>query len=238
MTATKRLRSDGRDHGGARASRPPLRGILFAAASLAVAPSAAGAEPRWDPGHSTTSTLPHEVRADDIESSSDGVYGRFEAPFDLAVDLGAEIGQSGAGAAIRTSLHYFSMAGIYAGYADALGGDWREGSRLVSFGVDARPAFIPRWSKNWEQGSGFLDLAIDSISLGLGAYFRSPPSGKMGDARGFELSLGVGVPLTARALGPWIGARGLLRWDDPRGTDVAVKASVLATLGWDFAVGG
>jgi hypothetical protein len=130
------------------------------------------------------------------------------------------------------------MAGVYAGYADAIGGDWLDGSRVVSIGVDVRPAFIPRWSNNLEQGDGFLDLVVDSISLGLGGYFRTPRDGSFGERRGFELSLGFGVPLFAKASGPWLGARGLLRWDDPSGNDSAANASVLATLGWQFPAGG
>jgi hypothetical protein len=178
------------------------------------------------------------VSADDVESSSDGVYGRFDSPFDLGVHAGAEIDDAGAAGAARVSLHYFFMAGIYAGYADAFGGDALDGSRVLSFGVDVRPAFIPRWSKNWEQGSGFLDLAIDSISLGIGAYFRTPRHGSFGEGRGFEASLGFGLPLAGKAAGPWIGARSLFRWEEFAGESSSVNASLLATFGWQFGVGG
>jgi hypothetical protein len=205
-------------------------------AALAAPPD----EPKrsWDPGNPTTSSVRDEVRADDVESSSDGVYGRFDNPFDWGLHLGAEIHDDGAAGAARTTLHYFSMAGIYAGYADAFGSDALEGSRILSFGVDLRPAFIPRWSKNWEQGSNFLDLAVDSISLGIGAYFRTPNGGSFGERRGFELSLGFGLPLLGRAAGPWVGARSLFRWEESNGGSSVVNASLLATLGWQFAMGG
>lgn len=223
--------------GRGRLRRSMTVAALATAPALVTAPALA--EARWEPGRRTTSPLPNEVRADAVEpSDSDGVYGRFEAPFDLALHAGAEIDGHGAAGAARASLHYFFMAGVYAGYADAFGSDALAGSRILSFGVDVRPAFIPRWSKNMEQGGRFADLTLDSISLGLGAYLRSPRSGSLGDDRGFELSLGFALPLTATAFGPWIGARGLLRWDDPRGSDGAARASALVTLEWHFPVGG
>jgi hypothetical protein len=102
-----------------------------------------------------------------------------------------------------------------------------------------RPAFIPRWSNNLEVGSSLVDLVIDSISLGVGGYFREPRGRSLGDRRGFEMSLGVGVPFTGKVEGPWFGARGLLRWDDP-GSASAPSAEVvgLATVGFHFMVGG
>jgi len=224
------------------AARARWRARLLVAGGWFISPLAwtmtARAEPQWDPGRHATSDVSGEVRADDAASSPEGVYGRFEAPFDLGIHAGAEIDHDGAAAAARASLHYFSTAGIYAGYGDAVGGDALGGSRVVSFGVDARPAFIPRWSKNLEQGDGFFDLAIDSISFGVGGYFGAPRGGTVGDERGFELSLGFGLPLAMRAFGPWLGARGLLRWEDAGGSDAAAKASVLVTLGWHFPIGG
>jgi hypothetical protein len=211
---------------------------LFAITLTTSFAHAAEPERYWDPGNPTTARMKGEVEADRIESNSDGVYGRFESPFELGLHAGADVDRDGAAFAGRASLHYFSMAGVYAGYSDALGGDAFGGSRIVSFGVDARPAFIPRWSKNWEQGSSFLDLTIDSISLGLACYFRTPREESFGNRRGLELSLGFGMPLIAHAAGPWIGARGLLRWEDPGAGDSSAKPSVLVTLGWHFLVGG
>jgi hypothetical protein len=202
--------------------------------------ASAPAEPArsWDPGNPTTSRVGGEVQADDVESGSDGVYGRFEHPFDLGIHGGAEFLEEGAAGAARATLHYYFMPGIYAGYTDAFGGDALGGSRLVSFGVDIRPAFVPRWSKNMEQGTGFLDLTVDSISLGLGCYFRTPRDGSFGERRGFELSLGFGLPLVGKAAGPWIGARSLFRWEDLGASGSTANLSLLATLGWQFPFGG
>jgi hypothetical protein len=202
--------------------------------------AAAPAEPErsWDPGNPVTSRVRGEVDAESAESTSDGVYGRFDKSFDLGVHAGAEIHDAGAAAALRATLHHFWMAGIYTGYSDAFGGEAFGGSRAVSFGVDVRPAFIPRWSKDMEQGSSFLDLTLDSISIGLGAYFRTPPDAPFGERRGFELSLGFGLPLVGKAAGPWIGVRSLFRWEDSRQGNLSAHASILATFGWQFPIGG
>lgn len=201
--------------------------------AIAVEPTAAQGEegpPTWDPGERTTSILPSEVHARDESVSGDGVYGRFDGRFDLGLSLGPEIGTGGPSGNARVSLHYFSMAGVYSEYVDAFGTD-RPTLRLFAAGVDLRPAFIPRWSKSYELGPGLLDQTIDSISVGLGGYFREPRSGNFGDARGLELSLGFGVPLTKRAAGPWVRTRGLLRWDEP---SAPALASAFVALGWDF----
>jgi hypothetical protein len=196
---------------------------------------AAGA-PRWDPGHRTTSRLADEARASSTPSTGDGVYGRFDGLFDLGLHAGAEIGDGAAGA-VRASIHYFSMAGVYVGYADTLGNPEPRSRRSLSFGVDLRPAFVPRWSKDMEAGPSVLDLSIDSISLGLGVYLREPVGAPFGDRRGLELSLGAGLPLAGRADGPWLGARGNLRWDDPASAaGEPARATLLATLGWHWMI--
>ncbi|MBN1609670.1 MAG: hypothetical protein JW940_23760 [Polyangiaceae bacterium] len=165
---------------------------------------------------------------------TDGVYGRFDGDLDLGVALGGELEKDAARAAARFSAHYFCTAGVYASYRDALSRDDPD-ARLVSFGVDLRPLFIPRWSLGWENGPALLDLVLDSASLSLGAYFGSAAP-ETHAPRGLELGLGFGVPLSARASGPWLGARGLGRWPEPMlgGHEL----SALATLGWQWMVHG
>jgi hypothetical protein len=169
--------------------------------------------PRWDPGHATTSRISGEVNGDD--ATGDGVYGRFRGSFDLGLNAGAEVREGSAAGAVGASLHYFFMAGVYAEYSDALGNDALRTERALSLGVDFRPAFIPRWSKGWESGPALFDVTVDSISLGLGAYFRQPAGGSFADRRGLEASLGFAIPLQPRAVGFFVSARGILRWDDP-----------------------
>ncbi len=161
------------------------------------------------------------------QAYDDGVYGRFHGDLEFGLGLGAEL-DAPTRAAIRGSVHYFSMAGLYVGYADALS-DVDDGDRRVlGFGVDLRPAFIPRWAKNMQQGPAFVDLFIDSISLGLGAFWAEPAHADFGDARGFEASLGAGLPLFAAAPGPWLEARGMLRWAESEAADPAL----LLLLSW------
>ena len=164
------------------------------------------------------------------DEQTDGVYGRFDGDLDVAVALGGELEKDAARAAARASVHYFWTAGVYASYRDALGRDDPD-ARLVSFGLDLRPLFIPRWSQGWESGPLLLDLVLDSVSLSLGAYWgRSVPEAHA--SRGLELGLGVGVPLFAQASGPWIGARGLVRWPEPMLG--GYELSALATLEWHW----
>lgn len=157
------------------------------------------------------------MRARDDAPPSDGVYGRFEGDLDFALGVGAELDEGAARGALRFSLHYFYAAGFYATYRDAFSDD-ADVRRVLSFGVDLRPAFIPRWSKNMQQGPGFLDLALDSISLGLGAFWEQPKGRSFAADRGFETSLGFGVPLLGRATGPWLESRAQLAF---RGTESA-----------------
>lgn len=190
----------------------------------------------WQPGNSTTSDVEPRVEMDEAPVSGGGDYGRFEGNIDLGLSAGSELDARGPSALVVLSGHYFWMAGATLAYLDALGSSDATWSRLLAVGVDIRPAFVPRWGENHEFGPAFTDLLIDSISLGLGVFWASPPNGSFGDRRGFELSGGFAVPLFARAQGLWLGARGVLRWADPAsGDDSAVPAAVL-TLAWHQAV--
>ena len=161
----------------------------------------------------------------------DGVYGRFDGDLDLGIALGAELGSAGQAApALRASVHYFAIAGVYAG------GRLRAGDQsapsLLNLGVDLRPLFVPRWAKGFETGPSFLDLTLDSISFSLGAFWAKratpAPMPPRDSPRGFELGVGFGVPLLASAAGPWLEARGMLRYPDaaPR------EEALLLALAW------
>jgi len=160
-------------------------------------------------------------------SASDGVYDRFDGDLDLGLALGAELGSAGQAApALRASAHYFSIAGVYlAGRIKA--GD-ESAPSLFGLGVDLRPLFVPRWAKGYETGPGFLDLTLDSLSLSLGAFWAQPATQTAESSRGFDAQLGFGLPLLSTAAGPWLEARGVLRYPD----GASRQEAVIFALSW------
>jgi len=158
---------------------------------------------------------------------ADGVYDRFDGDLDLGLGLGAELGSAGRAAPLLLgSAHYFSMAGMYAA-GRVRAGDGSAPS-LFALGIDLRPLFVPRWSKGFETGPALLDLTLDSLSLSLGAFWAAESPRAAVAGRGFEVGLGFGVPLFARAHGPWLEARGQLRYPD-RG---ARQDALLLLVAW------
>jgi hypothetical protein len=162
-------------------------------------------------------------------SGSDGIYGRLDGDLDVGLGLGAELGRPGVLGAARLTLHYFWTAGIYASYADALG-HAATPVRHAAVGVHARPLFVPRWSQGWEQGPALLDLVLDSLALGVGAYWSEPRGHRFGHERGLEASLGSGLPLLASARGPWLELVGVLRSADPGFRPM--EGSLMVLLAW------
>ncbi len=205
----------------ARAQEPPPPAAPAVAETAGTAAAPADATPpqppRWDPGRRVTASVGERVRPRDEAPPSDGVYGRFEGDLDFGLGVGAELDDGDVRGALRFSLHYFYAAGLYATYRDAFSDD-AEVRRVLSLGVDMRPAFIPRWAKNMQQGPHFLDLALDSISVGLGAFWEEPRGRSFAADRGFETSLGFGIPLLGTASGPWLESRAQLAF---RGTESA-----------------
>lgn len=189
---------------------------------------------KWEPGHATTSKLPGEVQADDTHDTSDGVYGRFQGDVDVGVHAGTELEDGGARVLVNASAHYYWTAGLYGSYREAVGSarDDLDVQRLGSLGIDVRPLFIPRWSLDWQSGPATLDLLIDSLSISGGAFFAKTPASTREGRRGFELGLGLGLPLAGSADGPWLGLRYDLRWPEAGDrTD-----SIWLMLSWHFLV--
>jgi hypothetical protein len=154
----------------------------------------------------------------------DGVYGRFDADLDAAVAAGVALGSIEPAPALRATVHHYSTAGVYVGTVLPLAATSEDS--LLSFGVDLRPTFLPRWSENLQQGPARLDLALDSISLAIGPYFRFA---EHGESRGLETSLGLGVPLLSSASGPFIEARGVAHFPD--GAE-PTRFAALVLLAW------
>lgn len=167
----------------------------------------------------------------------DGVYGRLDGGVALSGGAGVELEDGEPRAQLRVTAHYLWTAGVYARYADAFGSAEERPPRVLSFGVDLRPLFLPRFALDAEQGPAFFDLLLDSLSLSAGAYFAGgrpqdePPSlarAGFGERRGFETGLGLSAPLCGSARGLWLDARAERRFAD-RG-----EGAWLFTLGLSF----
>lgn len=158
-----------------------------------------------------------------LPSQHDGVYGRFDADLDAGFGLGAALSEAAPSLAVRGTMHYFSTAGLYVA-AEVPTADETASTSILSFGVDLRPAFLPRFSENLEQGPAWFDLAIDSISLSLGPYFGLDRGGM-----GLEASVGAGVPLFGEVSGLWIEARGVGRFPD---VDEDASFNGLVLISW------
>ncbi|MBN2192849.1 MAG: hypothetical protein JW751_08525 [Polyangiaceae bacterium] len=165
-------------------------------------------------------------------AAPDGVYGRFDGDLDLGIGAGAQVGSAPARLAVRGTAHYYGMAGLGLTYLEPLAASHPRGRTLL-LATDLRPLFVPRWSNALERGPAFLDLALDALSVGVGVYFATGPEGPLGRQRGLEWSLGAGLPLLARAAGPWLEARGALLWNDgARDPSPPAEASAYLLLTW------
>ena len=161
----------------------------------------------WRPGERVTARLKGEPRFSDKLRSGDGVYGRFDGDLFLSLGAGIEWNHDVRPAVEGRALYYHSV-GIVLRYADAFDRDAfvrRDGS----IGLEVRPLFLPRWALDKEFQSAFFDLALDSLSIGVAGYLAAPRAGD--EKLGVELFAGLGLPLLARASGPWLEARGFWR---------------------------
>jgi hypothetical protein len=177
--------------------------------TLGSAGTARADTPMWDPGHRTTDRLQGEAKAQEGRSSNDGVYDRLDGDVTFTLGLGAEVGNGTRGALVARALYYHS-GGLVVGYADELFADSAL-ERVVFVGGEVRPLFMPRWALDLEGRQPLLDLTLDSLSLGAGAYFGETEGESIGERPGFEATVGFGVPLFASAKGPWLEFRGTYR---------------------------
>jgi len=186
-----------------------------------------------------TDTTAHgpEPLSDALErgGNGDGVYGRFDADFGLSVGAGFEAAP--AAGVVRpgamATLRFYQSAGLNVAFVQAVAeGDPLE--RSLSPTLVIEPLFLLRWSNDDEWGRAFWDLAFDSLSVSLGAVIAEPRGGTFGDAAGFRLGLGAGLPLLAKAGGPWLRLGG--RMDTGVAADVV--GSFWANLEWQWFLGG
>jgi hypothetical protein len=145
----------------------------------------------------------------------DPSYGRVDGDVDAVVGCGAVLGSGVARAEAEVRLRYLESAGVFVAYEDAFSARSTPGPRRVlAFGVELRPLFLLRWLKDHETGRPRLDLALDSLGFDLGALLEEPAGQGFASRRALEVGLGVELPLFERAIGPWIGVRGALRWSE------------------------
>jgi hypothetical protein len=187
------------------------------------------AAPAWATEHE----LSPRVQAPEGNAFADGVYGRFDGNTDLSLKLGGVLSQAELWGSVGVSAHYYSLLGVSADYASGLAADSTDLESL-SLGVELRPLFLPRWALDAEHGPAWLDLTLDSLAVGFGAYWADPGEG-FGEARGVWLSLGMGVPLLGRADGPWLELRETRRFPDRDASGAAdAHNAVYVYFGWHY----
>lgn len=202
---------------------------ILAALSSFLTPRPAGAAPtRW-PGHGAPPLT------DSLEGGGrgDGVYGRFDGPFAVSLGAGvdADLGVGVARPSALAALRFYQSIGLTVNFAQAVDdGDPLERTLAVSALLE--PLFLVRWSGDHEWGRPLWDLIFDSISVTTGAVFAEPRAGSFGDEVAFRLGLGAGVPLLARASGPWLrlGAR------MDAGLSPNVSGGIFAHLEWQWVI--
>jgi hypothetical protein len=169
----------------------------------------------------------------------DPSYGRVEGDVALVFGMGAVFAPRGLRAVAEVRLRYLETAGLYATYEDAnVLASAPEPQRLLATGLEVRPLFLFRWLEGYEGKRPWVDLALDSIGLELGALLEQPTGADFASRRGIEVGLGVELPLAARATGLWIRVRGGLRWSERALASGVVdgaddrQAVIAITLAW------
>jgi hypothetical protein len=107
------------------------------------------------------------------------------------------------------------MTGIFVTYEDGpLLGTSAEPKRMLATGLELRPLFLAKWFTGRYSGNAYLDLAIDSLGLELGAVFLQPSGGSFGSKPGLQAGLAFELPVFPAATGPFVALHGGVRWSD------------------------
>jgi hypothetical protein len=202
-------------------AKPAFANAALIGASLWLVVEPAHAE-KWD-----VDRVDPELAMDD-----GGPAGRFAGD----LDFGARAGMTtfdGTQLSLGLSAHYYWTIGASLQYDEGLSAGRGEVTRRGSFAFELRPLFLPRFAKDWQRGSDFVNLTLDSLAFGLGAYAETRLDTDESDP-GLLLSLGLAVPLLGTAEGLWLGTRGsaYVPGDSERG----VRHSLTAYLAWHWLV--
>jgi hypothetical protein len=180
-----------------------------------------------------------DARAGGVEPS----YGRVEGDVTLVAAVGAAVASGGPRAEGELRARYLETAGVYGTYEDGpIVGSSAAPRRVVAAGFELRPLFLYRWLQGHETHRARLDLAIDSIGLELGLTWQQPQGGAFDSNPGFEVGLGLEVPLMVDATGLWLAFHGGIRWSDRTlGSGVVAtpeerEAYLSITLAWHQVV--
>ena len=168
------------------------------------------------PEGTTRAGVPHVTDTLAEGGDGNGVYGRFDGNFSASLGLGARYLTAGDEMfpSAKLSIRYYQALGMYVSFSQAVS-QTPAISRLVELGVTLEPLFLLRFNSDAEWGRAFWDLTLDSLSLSLGAHLSEPTGATFGSQSGFCFGLGAGVPLLARAPGPWARLRGTVQTGSP-----------------------
>lgn len=164
------------------------------------------------------------------EATGDGIYGRLSGDFSGAMGLSLESDLTATSfrPALDASVRYYQTVGILLHYSQAVTSSDPLERRLTT-DLTLEPLFLYRWPRYAHSGRAFLDLFVDSIGLHVGAAFLEPRGAGFGSDVRFNAGLGLGLPLTSRAPGPWIRVRYDLELGGPEPSHL-----ILTQLEWQF----
>jgi hypothetical protein len=145
----------------------------------------------------------------------EGTHGRVDGDVSIVAGVGTTIAPRAPRAALDLRFRYLDTIGIFGTYEDASWfGNASDPRRVIVSGLELRPLFLARWLSGGESGNARTDLLVDSIGLEFGAVFAQPIGEQFVTRPGVQASLGLEIPLMARASGLFLGVHGGVRWGD------------------------
>jgi len=171
------------------------------------------------------------------QSDHDGVYGRLDGDISLSPSVGI--------AQFRGKTE--PLLGFQAMYVSTLGLAFSHANTRFTFGADTAersttaiefrlcPLFLGRWAEALEVGPPMLDLALDSFTIGLGAFWDY--NQRLGTLqRGTSLSTGLSLPFFRQMMGPWLNAMFGLRFADGPAFSARTDAVAGLSVSWTWLV--
>ncbi len=178
------------------------------------------------------------------DGNAEPTYGRIAGDVTLVAGAGGVVASGGLRAEGELRVRYLETAGLFATYEDgALVGSGVEPRRVLAGGFELRPLFLFRWLKGHETSHARLDLALDSLGFELGATFPQAAGSSFASRPGFQVGVGIELPILESATGPWIGLHGTIRWSDEALTSGVVQSDadrevcLALTLAWHQVIG-